>query len=275
MDILLGLFVGFLMFVLPFMIAGAIVFGVVFSIGFMLSRIAARDGERRKKIVGASAVAGIILAVLLCIPIVGKTYSHFIAKKERPARDFHNEFFEQIKGDGRDKYWPAGTITNVEHWLDQANKKFRDKAHKELAAAIAGHITDNTLATNDSDLVFIASLANLPANSYGYSDGVVASARAYIRIKDIGYADIGYPERFARSPGHHGFAAQMDYVAYLRLLMQRCVDAPDAMCREVFSPDYLAGLERVPYYPLEWLELRESLPPLRAALGYPRGKEDH
>lgn len=253
-----------------FFLVGLCIFAVVYCACIILSRIFCVAQDKRKYWSRTGIVVGLLLGTIGCIPAYVAYIDYYNDQKNAPREAAAKNLHHELQKDGRENYWPAGTIHSLEQWVNAQDVKFRDEMHKELAGRVSQYINNNKVDVDESDLVMIAWLANLPPESWGYSDHVVASCRAYLRLRENGLSDVGYPERFARSPGHHKFAAQMDYVTYLTLGMRRCTMQANENCAKVFTAEMLDKLETMPdvYSLLTWSEKEVYIPPLRQALGY-------
>ncbi len=253
-----------------FGLIGLCIFAVVYCACIILAWIFGVAQEKRKYWRRTGMIGGLLLGTIGCIPTYIAFVNYYDTQKNAPREAATKNFRHELQKDGREHYWPVGTIHALEQWVNAQDRVFRDEMHKELAGRVSQYINNNKVDVDENDLVMITWLANLPPESWGYSDGVIASCRAYLRLREKGLSDVGYPERFARASGHHEFAAQMDYVAYLTLGMRRCTMQKNENCEKVFTVDMLDKLEAMPdiYSLLNWSEKEIYIPPLRQALGY-------
>lgn len=269
MDFLMYIAV-LLIYGLPFFLVGLCIFALVYFVCVIFPRIFYIAQDKRKGWGRIGVIAGLSLGVVGSIPAYFAYVDYYYEQKNAPREKATSNFYHELEKDGRTNYWPAGTIHSLEQWVNAQDGQFRTEMHKDLAGIISRYIDDNKVDVDENDLVLINWLANLPPESWGYADSIIASSRAYLRLREKGLSDVGYPERFARAPGHHAFAAQMDYVSYLTLGMRRCTMQPNENCAQIFTAEMLDKLEAVPdmYSLLNWSHKQVYIPPLRQALGY-------
>jgi hypothetical protein len=270
MDILIALLLGFLMYVLPFIVAGAFIFfvlaPVVFLVGYCLKR------RFNRGFIRVGLIISFCVAVILAVPAYLYFIFNAVEDRSRPHEDAMARLKHEMRRDGRDQAWPAGTVTELEQWVEREGGEFKDKMRLEVAGEISRLIDANKLQTNDSDFILIEKLANRPHALDSYSVYLIASAIAYVHLNRSGFDDIGHPERFRRSPGHLSVANQTDYTTYIKVAMVRCTQEPEMKgCRDTFTNASVTrfGTEPEGANTLDWYERLHVVEPLRAALGYP------
>jgi hypothetical protein len=269
MDILATLLLGFLMYVLPFIVTGVLIFFLLSSFVFISGYCLPHRFTRRFIRIGI--ISSFATAVVLAIPV----YMYFlfaVPDRSRPQDDAMARLKHEMRRDGRDQAWPAGTVTELEQWIEREGGEFKDKMRREVASEISRLIDANKIQTNDSDFALIEKLANRPHALDSYSVHLVASAIAYVHLSRSGFGDIGHPERFRRASGRHPIANQTDYTTYVKVAMVRCTQEPEMQgCRETFTEASVTRFETEPEgaNTLNWYERLHWVEPLRAALDYP------
>jgi hypothetical protein len=271
MDILAGLAI-ILVYLSPFLVAGLVVFICLAFITFMLAKLSPANSNARRKITYIGLIVSFFAAVILSVPVAVLFIYSKVEDKGKPKEDAFARLKHEMRRDGRDQVWPAGTITSLERWVELEGGQYRDEMRLEFSNNIALKIDSNKLETDDTDFIFIEKLAQRPHALDSYSDYLLASAIAYVHLKHSGFDDIDHPERFRRAPGHNPSANSTDYTTYVKVLMVRCTQQPTLSgCRETFTEADILRFETMPNdtNSLNWLERKNLLPPLRAALGYP------
>jgi len=271
MDMLAGLVI-ILVYISPFLVAGLVVFVVLAFITLMLAKLSPANSKARRNITHIGLIASLLAACILSIPVATLFIYSSIQDKGKPKDDAFARLKYEMYRDGRDQQWKAGTITLLERWVDLEGGQFRDELRLELANNIAMQIDANRLEADDADFSVIEKLAERPYALDSYSDYLIASAIAYVHLKQAGFDDVGHPERFRRAAGHNRFANQIDYTTYLKVGMVRCTQQPEMSgCRETFNEAAVTRFETEPdgANTLNWYERLHVVVPLRAALGYP------
>jgi hypothetical protein len=270
MDILIGLLLGFIMYVLPFMVSGMLIFFALALIVFTLSYCVPRSFAR--KFTNAGLMISLCIASILALPAYVYFVIDVMADRSRPEEDAMARLKHEMRRDGRDRGWPAGTITELEQWVEREGGTYKGKMQLEVASQISSLIDANKLETNDADFVLIEKLANRPHALDSYSIYLIASTIAYVHLSRNGFDDIGHPERFRRAAGHHPAANETDYTTYIKVAMVRCTQNPNSQdCRDTFTEDEVTRFqtESEGANTLNWYERLHVVEPLRAALGYP------
>ncbi len=271
MEFLAGLVI-ILVYFSPFIAVGILIFLCLAFISLLFAKVSLASSSARRKIIYLGLSASFVAAVILSVPVTLLFLYNYIEDKSRPEDEALARLKHEMRRDGRDQLWPAGTIASLEQWVNLEGGQFRDKLHLELANNIASRIDANTLETNAADFVLIEKLANRPHAIDSYSEYLIGSAVAYVHFKQNGFIDVGHPERFRRAPGQNLSVNHIDYNAYLKLLIVRCTRQPALTdCAGTFTEANISHFETMPdsANPLSWLERKELLPPLRAALGLP------